>query len=91
LEACAAEACAVASASGARVDPRETIAALLRLPHSQRSSMQKDVAAGFPPELDAIAGPILSGADALGIAAPATRALVARVRESYAHANELHT
>jgi ketopantoate reductase len=40
-----------------------------------RSSMQKDVAAGQLPELDAIAGPILRGSDRYGLSAPYTKEL----------------
>jgi 2-dehydropantoate 2-reductase len=38
--------------------------------------MQKDVDRGNPPELDAIAGPILRGAQRHGIEVPATKKLV---------------
>jgi ketopantoate reductase len=38
--------------------------------------MQKDVAAGRAPELDAIAGPILRGGSKYGIDVSATQALV---------------
>jgi 2-dehydropantoate 2-reductase len=38
--------------------------------------MQKDVAAGNPPELDGIAGPILRRAKEHGIDVPVTRELV---------------
>jgi 2-dehydropantoate 2-reductase len=44
-----------------------------------RSSMQKDVERGNPPELDAIAGLILRGARRHGIEVPATKKLVAAV------------
>ena len=47
--------------------------------------MQKDVAAGRAPELDAIAGPILRGGSQYGIPVPCTQELAglvaARVRE----------
>jgi len=46
-----------------------------------RSSMQKDVEQGRTPELDAIAGPILRGAERHHIDIPATRNLVAAVEE----------
>ena len=82
LEGCVAEACAVAVAEGAPLDAHKTLAVLLRLPPAQRSSMQKDIAAGLPPELDAIAGPILRGAERHGLDVPATRALVALVEKS---------
>jgi 2-dehydropantoate 2-reductase len=41
--------------------------------------MQKDVERGNPPELDAIAGPVLRGAARHGIPVPATQALAAAV------------
>jgi 2-dehydropantoate 2-reductase len=80
LERCAAEACAVAVASGARVDAPRTVQALLGLPDGLRSSMMKDVAAGHPPELDAIAGPIVDRGARHGIDVSVTRELAERVR-----------
>jgi 2-dehydropantoate 2-reductase len=79
LEACVQEACAVATAEGATVKPEAVAATIESLPPGMRSSMQKDVDQGNPPELDAIAGPILRGAARHGIAAPATHALAAAV------------
>jgi 2-dehydropantoate 2-reductase len=81
LEACVREVGAVAVAEGARVDPDAVIATMMKLPPNTRSSMQKDVARGNPPELDAIAGPILRGARQHGIKVPATEKLVARVED----------
>jgi 2-dehydropantoate 2-reductase len=46
------------------------------LPGGMRTSMQKDVAAGRKPELDAIAGPILRGAAKHGIQVSVTRSAV---------------
>jgi 2-dehydropantoate 2-reductase len=43
--------------------------------------MQKDVDQHRTPELDAIAGPILRGAQRHGIEVPATKKLVAAVEE----------
>ncbi len=79
LERCVNEACAVAVAQGAKVAPKPILTALEGLPGGFRSSMQKDVAAGRPPEVDAIAGPILRGGSQHGIDVSATRALVARI------------
>jgi 2-dehydropantoate 2-reductase len=81
LELCVREACAVATADGAQVDPDIGIAAFRSLPPGMRSSMQKDVEQGKPPELDAIAGPILRGAARYGIPVPVTQSLVAAVAE----------
>jgi 2-dehydropantoate 2-reductase len=79
MEECVNEACAVGVAEGARVAPGPILAALEGLPDGFRSSMQKDVAAGRPPEVDAIAGPILRGGREHGIDVPATRSLVDRI------------
>jgi 2-dehydropantoate 2-reductase len=79
LEGCVSEACAVGAAEGAEVSPEPIFAALGRMPDSFRSSMQKDVAAGRAPELDAIAGPILRGGSEHGIDVSATRALADRI------------
>jgi 2-dehydropantoate 2-reductase len=79
LEACVNEACAVGLAEGAEVAPEPILAALEGAPDGFRSSMQKDMAAGRPPELGAIAGPILRGGSEHGIDVSATRALVDRI------------
>lgn len=80
LEDCVREACAVANASGAALDAESVLGNASKLPAQMRSSMQKDVAAGRPPELDAIAGPILRGAEKFGLPAPATRGLVEEIQ-----------
>jgi 2-dehydropantoate 2-reductase len=81
MENCVREACAAANAAGAGLDPEVTIRILDNTPHTMRSSMQKDVEAGRPPELDAIAGPILRSAEARGAAVPATAELVEEVEQ----------
>jgi 2-dehydropantoate 2-reductase len=80
LESCVREVCAVANASGATLDTNAVLGNISKLPPQMRSSMQKDVAAGRPPELDAIAGPILRGAEKSGLQAPATHALVREIK-----------
>jgi 2-dehydropantoate 2-reductase len=79
LEGCVKEACTVGVAEGAKVAPAPILATLEGAPDGFRSSMQKDVAAGRPPELEAIAGPILRGGTEHGIDVSATRALVDRI------------
>jgi 2-dehydropantoate 2-reductase len=79
LEASVKEACAVGLAEGAEVAPEPILAALEGAPDAFRSSMQKDVAAGRPPELDAIAGPILRGGSKHGIEVSETQAFVDRI------------
>jgi 2-dehydropantoate 2-reductase len=81
LEACVREACAVAVAEGAKVDPEAILAGMMAMPANMRSSMQKDVEQHKAPELDAIAGPILRGARRHGIEVPATKKLVAAVEQ----------
>ena len=81
LEGCVKETCAVALAEGAKVAPEPILATLKVAPDGFRSSMQKDLAAGRPPELEAIAGPILRGGTEHGIDVSATRTLVDRIME----------
>ena len=78
-EACVREACAVAVAEGAKVDPEKVLLSVSGVPANMRSSMQKDVEKGQIPELDAIAGPILRGGQRHGIEVPVTKKLVAGV------------
>lgn len=77
---CRAEAVAVARAEGARVDAAAVEALHEGAPESMRSSMQKDVAAGREPELDAVAGPIIRHGAQHGIATPHTESVAAAVR-----------
>ena len=79
LKACVREACAVALAEGAKVDAESIIASMMQMPANMRSSMQKDVAQGKAPELDAIAGAILRGAARHGIGVPTVNKLAAAV------------
>ena len=76
---CIREASAVAVAEGAKIDAEAVIASVMKMPGNMRSSMQKDLERGNPPELDAIAGPILGGAARHGIEVPITKELVAAV------------
>ena len=69
---------AVARAEGADV---ENVIAELWDAHAElTSSMQRDVAAGRPPELDAIAGAVLRAGERHGIATPTVADLADRVR-----------
>ncbi len=80
-EACVREACNVAKAEGAKVDADKVLAGVAGMPGGMRSSMQKDVEQGRAPELDAIAGPILRGAQKHGIEVPVTVKLVEAVKQ----------
>jgi 2-dehydropantoate 2-reductase len=81
LESCIREFCSVALAEGAQVNPDKVVAAFDMVPKEMRSSMQKDVERRNVPELDAIGGPVLRGAERHGISVPATRELVAEVEQ----------
>jgi 2-dehydropantoate 2-reductase len=80
LDFAVAEACAVANASGAQVDPVRILEGFDAAPAGMRSSMQKDIAAGRQLELDAIGGPIIIGGQSYGIHVPGTAALIAAIR-----------
>jgi 2-dehydropantoate 2-reductase len=80
-ESCVRETCAVGVAKGARVNAEKVLSGVAMMPGNMRSSMQKDVERGNPPELDAISGPILGGARRHGIDVPATKKLVAAVEQ----------
>ena len=61
LDNAVAETARVAAAEGAALDPAATIAELESAHAELGSSMQRDIAAGREPELDAIAGAVLRG------------------------------
>jgi len=73
------EACSVARAETAEVDADAVIAMIRTIPGHMRSSMQKDVARGAPPELDAIGGAIVRRAARLGLAVSTIAGLIAAV------------
>jgi 2-dehydropantoate 2-reductase len=74
------EGCAVGRAEGAEdVDP-DTAIGELELAHATLgSSMQRDIAAGRPPELDAIPGSVLRAAARHGLQCPTIERLVGMV------------
>lgn len=75
LEGVVREVAAVGTADGTPLDAAVILPFYDKTPQGGRSSMQKDVDAGNPPELDAIAGPILRRAEQHHIDAPFTREL----------------
>jgi 2-dehydropantoate 2-reductase len=79
LQACVREACAAGQAEGARVEADAILDMISRLPPGMRSSMQKDVAQGRAPELDAIGGPIVRAAWRHGLKASVTEELIAQI------------
>jgi 2-dehydropantoate 2-reductase len=80
LEGAIEEACAVGRAEGATdIDPAKAIAELEAAHDTLGSSMQRDIAAGREPELDAIPGAVLRGGARHGIACPTIERLVALI------------
>ena len=74
------EACAVGQAEGAEdVDPQTALAELERAHDTLGSSMQRDIAAGRPPELDAIPGAILRAGARHDLACPTIERLVVMI------------
>ena len=82
LEGAIEEGCAVGRAEGAHdVDPATAIAELDRAHATLGSSMQRDIAAGRPPELDAIPGSVLRAAARHDLRCPTIERLVAMIAE----------
>jgi 2-dehydropantoate 2-reductase len=70
LEDCIAETAAVANADGAQIDGADLLAELDAAHAELGSSMQRDIAAGREPELDAIPGSVLRAAKRHGLQCP---------------------
>ncbi|MFF2076553.1 ketopantoate reductase family protein [Kitasatospora sp. NPDC058162] len=76
LLAVLAEITAVADAVGAPADAGTLLEAFDRIPAGMKSSMQRDVEAGRPTELDAIGGAVLRAAEAHSVPTPTIARLV---------------
>ncbi len=74
-----AEGCAVAAAESAQIDAGDPLGELAAAHATLGSSMQRDIAAGRTPELDAIPGAVLRAAARHGLACPTIETLVARI------------
>jgi 2-dehydropantoate 2-reductase len=82
LEGAIEEACAVGRAEGAKdVDAATAIAELDRAHETLGSSMQRDIAAGRTPELDAIPGSVLRAAARHDLSCPTIERLVGVIAE----------
>jgi 2-dehydropantoate 2-reductase len=81
LEGCILEAAAVANADGAQIDPTARLAELDEAHPELGSSMQRDIAAGRKPELDAIPGAVLRAAARHGLQCPTITRLTAVIAE----------
>ena len=75
------ESCAAGQAEGAAdVDPDRALGELERAHATLGSSMQRDIAAGRTPELDAIPGAVLRAAGRHGLQCPTIEKLLALIR-----------
>ena len=81
LEACIREAAAVANADGAQIEPDKPLQELDDAHAELGSSMQRDIAAGREPELDAIAGSVLRCAARHGLECPTIAGLASQVAD----------
>ena len=79
LVAAIEEGCTVAQAEGAEIPAGDPLGELSAAHDTLGSSMQRDIAAGRPPELDAIPGAVLRAAARHGIECPTIERLVARI------------
>ena len=82
LKGCIDEAAVVAAADGATVDPEATMGELDDAHAGLGSSMQRDIAAGREPELDAIPGAVLRAAARHGLSCPTIASLYEQIRAS---------
>jgi 2-dehydropantoate 2-reductase len=73
------EGCAVAQAEGASIATGDPLGELTVAHDTLGSSMQRDIAAGRPPELDAIPGSVLRAGARHGIRCPTIERLVATI------------
>ena len=79
LEAVVRETVAVAVAEGAQIEVERVMGELDATHPTLGSSMQRDIAAGRPPELDAIPGAVLRAADRHGLQCPTIELLVGQI------------
>ncbi|HEY7960947.1 MAG TPA: 2-dehydropantoate 2-reductase [Solirubrobacteraceae bacterium] len=82
------EGCAVARAEGASIDGADPLGELSAAHATLGSSMQRDIAAGRPPELDAIPGAVLRAAARHGIPCPTIERLVGKIAARAAYCSK---
>jgi 2-dehydropantoate 2-reductase len=81
LTACIAEAAAVANADGAAIDPAVPLGELEDAHAELGSSMQRDIAAGREPELDAIPGAVIRAGRRHGVPTPTISRLAREIAD----------
>jgi 2-dehydropantoate 2-reductase len=77
MEAAVAEACQVAAADGVNLMPSAQWTRITELDYGFTTSAARDVAAGRPSEIDAIAGSVVRAGERLGVPCPVLSELVA--------------
>jgi 2-dehydropantoate 2-reductase len=77
MEAALAEACAIATADGVRMMPSAQWTRIVEMDHDLTTSAARDVLAGRPNEIDAIAGSVVRAGERLGVPSPVLSKLVA--------------
>lgn len=82
LETSVAEASAVATADGVPTDPDQQLEVVGRISAEATTSTARDIAAGRPSELDAIAGAVVRAGQRLGVPTPILEGLLERCRAS---------
>jgi 2-dehydropantoate 2-reductase len=85
IEDAVVETVGVANAEGAGVDAGDTLREIWDMAPGHTSSLQRDVDAGRPSELDAIPGAVLRHAARHGLECPAIESLVERIRARVDH------
>lgn len=76
-----ADVAAIASGDGVPTDAAQLARALAKLPPGMRSSLQNDLDAGLPSELDAIGGALVRRGGSLGVSTETVQRLVAQLTE----------
>ena len=76
LESCVREGAAIAMTEGTKTDPKTVMSQIDALPDTLTTSLQRDIMAGKPSELDAIAGAVVRAGAKHGIARPTIKNLI---------------
>lgn len=76
LLACVSEAAAVATADGVPTNPGDVMDQIQTLPGALRTSLERDVSARRPSEVDSIAGSVVRKGESVGVACPTFTVLI---------------
>lgn len=80
---CVKEAAVVAAAEGVKIDTAAVMAQIDSLPSELGTSVQRDIIAGKPSEIDAIAGAVIRSGARHGIFCPTIEGLVRKINSKY--------